>query len=150
VTPMSAAPAKTAPKRADLSGAERHALDKESKSLDRQIQRLKASMERFTRRWRLTDQSDYEGLAGSAAASLGLRRQTSMRSNLGGLDVADKLRRVTAAPPGFEPRPNISKGCRAAITLRGIAPKGSSILPDFGDTGRFGGRARVPSARMVI
>src|SRR5690606_27555160 len=37
---------------------------------------------------------------------------------------------VRAPPPGFEPGPHSSKGCRAAVTPRRIAPSRESSLPD--------------------
>jgi len=90
VTPMSAAPAKTAPKRTDLSGAERHALDKEFKSLDRQIQNLKASMEKIHAQMAAHDQSDYEGLA-AISSELGTATTNLDALESRWLDVADKL-----------------------------------------------------------
>ncbi len=92
VTPMSVAPAKAAPKSTNLSGAERHGLDKEFKSLERQIQNLKSSMEKIHVQLATHDQSDYEGLArisselGSATTNL-----DALESRW--LDVADKLGR---------------------------------------------------------
>lgn len=90
VSPMSSVSAKPAPKATTLSGAERHALDKEFKSLDRQIQNLKASIEKIHAQMATHDQSDYEGLArisselGTATANL-----DALESRW--LDVADKL-----------------------------------------------------------
>ncbi len=90
VTPMSAAPAKTAPKSTDLSGAERHALDKEYKSLNRQIENLKASIEKVHAQMATHDQSDYEGLA---KISTELATATTTLDGLESrwLEVADKL-----------------------------------------------------------
>ena len=90
VTPMSAAPAKTAPKRTDLSGAERHALDKEFKSLDRQIQNLKALIEKIHTQMAAHDQSDYEGLA-AISSELGTATTNLDALESRWLDVADKL-----------------------------------------------------------
>jgi ATPase subunit of ABC transporter with duplicated ATPase domains len=92
VTPIASAPAKTAPKRTDLSGAERHALDKEFKSLDRQIQNLKASMEKIHAQMATHDQSDYEGLA-SISTELGTATTNLDALESRWLDVADKLGR---------------------------------------------------------
>ena len=90
VTPMSAAPAKPAPKATDLSGAERHALDKEFKSLDRQIQNLKASIEKIHAQMAAHDQSDYEGLA-AISSELGTATTNLDALESRWLDVADKL-----------------------------------------------------------
>ena len=90
VTPMSAAPAKPAPKATDLSGAERHALDKEFKSLDRQIQNLKASIEKIHAQMAAHDQSDYEGLA-TFSSELGTATSNLDALESRWLDVADKL-----------------------------------------------------------
>ena len=90
VTPISSAPAKTAPKRTDLSGAERHALDKEFKSLDRQIQNLKASMEKIHAQMAAHDQGDYEGLA-RISGELGTATTNLDALESRWLDVADKL-----------------------------------------------------------
>ena len=90
VTPIASAPAKSAAKSTQLSGAERHALDKEYKSLNRQIDNLKASIATMHTQMATHDQSDYEGLA-RISAELG-----TATTNLDGLesrwlDVADKL-----------------------------------------------------------
>ena len=90
VTPMSAEPAKPAPKATDLSGAERHALDKEFKSLDRQIQNLKASIEKIHAQMAAHDQSDYEGLA-RISSELGTATTNLDALESRWLDVADKL-----------------------------------------------------------
>jgi len=90
VTPMSAAPAKPAPKATDLSGAERHALDKEFKSLDRQIQNLKASIEKIHAQMAAHDQSDYEGLA-AISSELGTATTNLDALESRWLDVADKI-----------------------------------------------------------
>jgi ATPase subunit of ABC transporter with duplicated ATPase domains len=90
VTPMSAAPAKTAQKSADLSGAERHALDKEFKSLDRQIQNLKASIDTIHAQMASHDQTDYEGLA-RISTELGTASTTLDGLESRWLEVADKL-----------------------------------------------------------
>ena len=92
VTPIASAPAKTAPKRTDLSGAERHALDKEFKSLDRQIQNLKASMEKIHAQMAAHDQGDYEGLA-RISSELGTATTNLDALESRWLDVADKLGR---------------------------------------------------------
>ena len=90
VTPIASAPTKPAAKSAQLSGAERHALDKEYKSLNRQIGNLKTSIATMHTQMATHDQSDYEGLA-RISAELG-----TATTNLDGLesrwlDVADKL-----------------------------------------------------------
>jgi len=90
VTPMSAAPAKPVPKATDLSGAERHALDKEFKSLDRQIQNLKASIEKIHAQMAAHDQSDYEGLA-RISGELGTATTNLDALESRWLDVADKI-----------------------------------------------------------
>jgi ATPase subunit of ABC transporter with duplicated ATPase domains len=92
VTPISSAPAKTAPKLTDLSGAERHALDKEFKSLERQIQNLKASIEKILAQMASHDQTDYEGLA-RISGELGTATTNLDALELRWLDVADKLGR---------------------------------------------------------
>ena len=90
VTPMSAAPAKAAPKSTDLSGAERHALDKEYKSLNRQIENLKASIATIHTQMAAHDQSDYEGLA-RISTELGTATTNLDALESRWLDVADKL-----------------------------------------------------------
>ena len=45
-----------------LTGAEKHALDKEVKSLDRQIENQRAAIEKLHAAFAAADQSDYEGL----------------------------------------------------------------------------------------
>lgn len=92
VTPMSVAPAKAAPKSTNLSGAERHGLDKEFKSLERQIQNLKSSMEKIHVQLATHDQSDYEGLA-SISTELGTATTNLDALESRWLDVADKLGR---------------------------------------------------------
>jgi predicted nucleic acid-binding Zn-ribbon protein len=87
---MSAAPAKAVPKSTDLSGAERHALDKEFKSLDRQIQNLKASIATIHTQMAAHDQSDYEGLA-TISSELGAATTNLDALESRWLDVADKL-----------------------------------------------------------
>jgi ATP-binding cassette subfamily F protein uup len=92
VTPIAAAkPATTAPS-TNLSGAERHALDKEFKSLERQIENLKKTIDEIHTRMAAHDQGDYQGLA-AVSAELG-----AATSNLDALEtrwlaVADKLGR---------------------------------------------------------
>ncbi len=90
VTPISAAPAKPASQSTELSGAERHALDKEFKSLDRQIQNLKASIETIHIQMANHDQSDYEGLA-RISSELGLATTNLDALESRWLVVADKL-----------------------------------------------------------
>ena len=90
VTPMSAAPAKAAPKSNDLSGAERHALDKEYKSLNRQIKNLKASIATIHTQMAAHDQSDYEGLT-RISTELGTATTNLDALESRWLDVADKL-----------------------------------------------------------
>jgi ABC-type multidrug transport system ATPase subunit len=91
VTPIaSAAPAKPTPKTTELSGAERHALDKEFKSLDRQIQNLKSSIATIHERMAAHDQSDYQGLA-DISAELGTATANLDALESRWLEVADKL-----------------------------------------------------------
>lgn len=90
VTPVVAASVKPAAKTTQLSGAERHALDKEYKSLDRQILNLKSTIDAIHVRLAEHDQSDYQGLA-DVSAELG-----TATTNLDALEsrwlvVADKL-----------------------------------------------------------
>jgi phosphoglycerate-specific signal transduction histidine kinase len=89
---MSVAPAKTAPNSTNLSGAERHVLDKEFKSLERQIQNLKSSMEKIHVQLASHDQSDYEGLA-RISTELGAATTNLDALESRWLDVADKLGR---------------------------------------------------------
>jgi ATPase subunit of ABC transporter with duplicated ATPase domains len=90
VTPMSAAPAKATPKSTQLSGAERHALDKEYKSLNRQIENLKASIATIHTQMAAHDQSEYEGLA-RISTELGTATTNLDALESRWLDVADKL-----------------------------------------------------------
>lgn len=91
VTPVTnAAPAKLAPKTTELSGAERHALDKEFKSLDRQIQNLKSTVQTVHDRMAVHDQSDYQGLA-DLSAELATATTNLDALETRWLDVADKL-----------------------------------------------------------
>ena len=90
VTPIVAAKPVVATPSTNLSGAERHALDKEFKSLERQIQNLKATIDDIHARMAAHDQGDYQGLA-AVSAELG-----TATSNLDTLEtrwiaVADKL-----------------------------------------------------------
>jgi ATP-binding cassette subfamily F protein uup len=90
VTPMSSAPAKPAPKSTDLSGAERHALDKEYKSLTRQMDNLKATIDAIHVRLANHDASDYEGLA-AISTELGTATTNLDALESRWLEVADKL-----------------------------------------------------------
>ena len=90
VTPMSSAPAKPAPKSTDLSGAERHALDKEYKSLTRQMDNLKATIDAIHVRMANHDASDYEGLA-AISTELGTATTNLDALESRWLEVADKL-----------------------------------------------------------
>jgi ATPase subunit of ABC transporter with duplicated ATPase domains len=91
VTPVTnAASAKSTPKATELSGAERHALDKEFKSLDRQIQNLKATVQTVHDRMAVHDQSDYQGLA-DLSAELATATTNLDALETRWLDVADKL-----------------------------------------------------------
>jgi ATPase subunit of ABC transporter with duplicated ATPase domains len=90
VTPIASAPAKPAAKSTDLSGAERHALDKEYKSLNRQIENLKASIATIHTQMATHDQSDYEGLA-RVSTELGTATTNLDALESRWLDVADKL-----------------------------------------------------------
>ncbi len=88
--PPAPAPAKSAPVAAGLSGSERHALDKESKSLDRQIVNQRATVEAIHARFATHDQSDYQGLA---ALTTELATATDSLESLESrwLEVAEKL-----------------------------------------------------------
>ena len=55
-------PVKASPVANGLSGAERHALEKEAKSLDRQLENQRALIAGVHERFAAHDQSDYEGL----------------------------------------------------------------------------------------
>ena len=90
VTPIASAPAKSAAKSTQLSGAERHALDKEYKSLNRQIENLKASIATMHTQMATHDQSDYEGLA-RISTELGTSTTNLDALESRWLDVADKL-----------------------------------------------------------
>ena len=90
VTPIASAPAKATPKSTQLSGAERHALDKEYKSLNRQIENLKASIATIHTQMATHDQSDYEGLA-RISTELGTATTNLDALESRWLDVADKL-----------------------------------------------------------
>jgi len=90
VTPIASAPAKATPKSTQLSGAERHALDKEYKSLNRQIENLKASIATIHNQMATHDQSDYEGLA-RISTELGTATTNLDALESRWLDVADKL-----------------------------------------------------------
>lgn len=90
VTPLSSAPAKPAPKSTNLSGAERHALDKEYKSLTRQIQNLKAAIDTIHVRMANHDASDYEGLS-AISTELGTATTNLDALESRWLEVADKL-----------------------------------------------------------
>ena len=90
VTPIASAPAKAAAKSSQLSGAERHALDKEYKSLNRQIENLKTSIATIHAQMATHDQSDYEGLA-RISTELGTATTNLDALESRWLDVADKL-----------------------------------------------------------
>jgi ATPase subunit of ABC transporter with duplicated ATPase domains len=90
VTPIASAPAKPAAKSTQLSGAERHALDKEYKSLNRQIENLKTSIATIHAQMATHDQSDYEGLA-RISTELGTATTNLDALESRWLDVADKL-----------------------------------------------------------
>jgi prefoldin subunit 5 len=66
-------PVKAATTSSALSGAERHQLEKDVKSLTRQIENLRASVESLHTAFAAHDQSDYEGLT---ALSEKLREST--------------------------------------------------------------------------
>jgi ATPase subunit of ABC transporter with duplicated ATPase domains len=90
VTPIASAPAKPAAKSTQLSGAERHALDKEYKSLNRQIENLKTSIATIHTQMATHDQSDYEGLA-RISTELGTATTNLDALESRWLDLADKL-----------------------------------------------------------
>ena len=90
VTPIASAPAKSAAKSAQLSGAERHALDKEYKSLNRQIENLKTSIATMHTQMATHDQSDYEGLA-RISTELGTSTTNLDALESRWLDVTEKL-----------------------------------------------------------
>ena len=90
VTPIASAPVKPAAKSTQLSGAERHALDKEYKSLNRQIENLKSSIATIHTQMATHDQSDYEGLA-RISTELGTATTNLDALESRWLDVADKL-----------------------------------------------------------
>jgi ABC-type multidrug transport system ATPase subunit len=90
VTPIASAPAKAAAKSSQLSGAERHALDKEYKSLNRQIENLKSSIATIHTQMATHDQSDYEGLA-RISTELGTATTNLDALESRWLDVTDKL-----------------------------------------------------------
>ncbi len=92
VTPIASAPAKSTAKPTQLSGAERHALDKEYKSLNRQIENLKSSIATTHTQMTTHDQSDYEGLA-RISTELGTATENLDALESRWLDVADKLGR---------------------------------------------------------
>jgi hypothetical protein len=89
--PAGEAPAVAAPS-TNLSGAERHALDKEFKSLERQIQNLKATIDDIHARMAVHDQGDYQGLA-AVSAELGTATTNLDALETRWLAVADKLGR---------------------------------------------------------
>lgn len=93
VTPMTAkatpAPA-PASSSASLSGAERHALDKEFKSLERQMENLRAVIEGVHARMAEHDQSDYQGLA-TLSEELGTATTNLDALESRWLDVAEQL-----------------------------------------------------------
>jgi hypothetical protein len=90
VTPIASAPVKPTAKSTQLSGAERHALDKEYKSLNRQIENLKSSIATIHTQLATHDQSDYEGLA-RISTELGTATTNLDTLESRWLDVADKL-----------------------------------------------------------
>ena len=92
VTPVTAATAKPTAKTTELSGSERHALDKEFKSLERQIQNLKASIDTVHVRLAEHEQSDYQGLA-DVSAELGAATTNLDALESRWLEVADQLGR---------------------------------------------------------
>lgn len=92
VTPVAAAKPAVAAQATNLSGAERHALDKEFKSLERQIQNLKATVAAVQERMAAHDQSDYQGLA-AVSAELGVATTNLDALESRWLTVADKLGR---------------------------------------------------------
>ena len=92
VTPIAAVKPAVAAPSTNLSGAERHALDKEFKSLDRQIQNLKATVADVQSRMAAHDQSDYQGLA-AIGAELGAATANLDALESRWLAVADKLGR---------------------------------------------------------
>ena len=92
VTPVAAAKPAAAAPTTDLSGAERHALDKEFKSLERQIQNLKATIDDIHARMAVHDQGDYQGLA-AVSAELGAATTNLDTLETRWLAVADKLGR---------------------------------------------------------
>jgi ATPase subunit of ABC transporter with duplicated ATPase domains len=92
VTPVAAAKPVVAAPSTNLSGAERHALDKEFKSLERQIQNLKATVATIQNRMATHDQSDYQGLA-AVSAELGVATTNLDALESRWLAVADKLGR---------------------------------------------------------
>jgi ABC-type multidrug transport system ATPase subunit len=75
------APVKVAPVSSALSGAERHQLEKDVKSLTRQIENLRSTVDSLHAAFAAHDQSDYEGLT---ALSEKLRESTE---NLDALEV---------------------------------------------------------------
>jgi ATPase subunit of ABC transporter with duplicated ATPase domains len=90
VTPITSAPVKPAATSTQLSGAERHALDKEYKSLNRQIENLKASIASIHTQMATHDQGDFEGLA-RISTELGTATTNLDALESRWLDVADKL-----------------------------------------------------------
>jgi ATPase subunit of ABC transporter with duplicated ATPase domains len=90
VTPIASAPVKPAAKSTQLSGAERHALDKEYKSLNRQIENLKTSIATIHTQMATHDQRDYEGLA-RISTELGTATTNLDALESRWLDVTDKL-----------------------------------------------------------
>jgi len=92
VTPVAAAKPVAAAPSTNLSGAERHALDKEFKSLERQIQNLKAAIADIHARMAAHDQGDYQGLA-AVSAELGTATSNLDTLETRWLAVADKLGR---------------------------------------------------------
>ncbi|MEY4312742.1 MAG: hypothetical protein RLZZ319_251, partial [Actinomycetota bacterium] len=81
---------KAAPVAAGLSGSERHALEKESKSLDRQIANQKSTVEAIHARFAEHDQSDYQGLS-ALTTELATATDALDALELRWLEVAEKL-----------------------------------------------------------
>jgi ATPase subunit of ABC transporter with duplicated ATPase domains len=73
-----------------LSGSERHALEKESKSLDRQIANQRTAVEAIHARFAGHDQSDYQGLS-TLTAELAAATATLDELELRWLEVAESL-----------------------------------------------------------
>jgi hypothetical protein len=73
-----------------LSGSERHALEKESKSLDRQIANQRTAVEAIHAKFAEHDQSDYQGLS-ALTAELATATATLDELELRWLEVAESL-----------------------------------------------------------